>query len=80
MHLAILVVDGHVLLYGSRDRGIVNDDRGLPAQGVHHQFQHIEEFTGIAPAVAHKRLTFMYLDIFLPEQDILLERTVQQRL
>ena len=80
MHLAILVVDGHVFLHRSRNGGIVNDDGGLSAQGVHHQFQHIEEFSGIAPAVTHKRLAFTHLNILLLEQDIFLERTVQQRL
>ena len=73
MHLSVLVVDGHILLDGGGNGGIVNDNRGVTALGVHHQLQYIEEFACIAPAVTHQGFAFPHLDFLFLQEYILLK-------
>ena len=80
VHLAILVVDGHILLDGSFNRLIVNDDGGFPGLGVHHQLQHIEQFAGIPTAVTHERLALLQFYRLVFQKHILLQGPVQQNL
>ena len=80
VHLAILVIDGHVFLDGGRYRLVINDDGLLAGLGVNHQLQHIEELAGVTAAVTHQSLAFPHFHGLVLEENILVEGTVQKDL
>ena len=48
--------------------------------GVHHQFQHIEQFAGIPSAITHQSLALPYLYGLVLKQHIFMDSPVQKRL
>ena len=81
MHLAALVIDGHILLQALRDRAVVNDDGIALAQlGIDHDLQDIQQFAGISAAVAEERLRLPDLDLALLQHLILAQRAVEELL
>ena len=80
MHLAILVIDGHVFLDRGRYSLVVYDDGLLASLGIHHQLKNVEKLAGISAAVTHQRFTLPNFNGFVLEQYILMDSPVQKRL
>ena len=80
VHLPVLVIHGHVFLDTLRNRLIINNNRFFSSEGVHDDFQDVQQFPAVAAAEAHQSLRLLQPDILRLQEDIFAERTVQQDL
>ena len=79
MHIALLVVSQRILLQLFFHH-LIGDDHLVGASRFHHQFQDIEQFSGIATAEAEHRAGFLQLNLLLTEFHILGDGTLQESL
>ena len=81
MHLAVLVVDGDILLHAVSHSLVVDNDLArFTSERIDNYLQDIQQFPGIATAVAEDCLRLFQLDILFFKKDIFLQSPIQKGL
>ena len=78
MHFTILIVCQRILLQAFRHFFISYHYRSIIGIGLNHQFQYIQEFTGISTRKAKHRVRFLQLDMLLLQNNILGDGDMQE--
>ena len=79
MHLAVLIVNGHVFLDAGSDGLVVyHDGTRLSGKGINNDLKNIEKLPRIPSAITEKCFIFNNLDIPFLQQHVLRQGTLKE--